>query len=155
MSILILDIDNCIAEDAWRVPLIRREERVNMFLRYDQYHLASQFDGAARNEDLFRRTKRIVLVTSRPALYRAITEWWLRAQGVPYSHLIMRANEDHRGSVDVKRDAVRRLLTRGDAVALAVDDREDVLAMYREEFGLRTECRAIHPVRSVTGVCSV
>lgn len=144
MRARILDIDGCIAHDAWRIPQIDWSTD-DLFKRYDAYHRLSPRDKAG-NIDLFLLVEEpIVVLTSRPVHYRALTAVWLKRNGCRYAALIMRNNDDHRRSTDVKRDQVRALPEYGvTAVSCAYDDRPEILRMYRDEFGFATELRALH-----------
>lgn len=74
----------------------------------------------------------VVLCTGRPESYRKITEDWLHNKGVMYHGLMMRPDE-RRFDPDylVKQDMLGKILeTR--AVHFAVDDRTQVVNMWRE-----------------------
>ena len=144
---ILLDIDNCIANDGGRIPHIRWYLE-DPFDRYDAYHQLSPWD-AVGNRDLFEgRAERIFMLTSRPLTYRVMTVEWLRRAGVAFEHLLMRNPHDHRSSLAVKRDQMRSLgeynLTLADVIG-AYDDRPEICAMYREH-GLRAEVHALHNV---------
>lgn len=115
---VILDLDNCCADDAWRIPQIDWTA-TDPDARYHVYHALGFYDGPAQ---LPERLKQLIdarcidqlhIVTSRPARYRQATESWLRANGVydiaPVVTLNMRPAFDHRPSPDVKRDAAATL----------------------------------------------
>ena len=148
MSYIILDIDGCIADDGWRIPAINWHA-TDPFKRYDEYHKLSYLDPAG-NHDLFKEQKHgILLLTSRPVAYRALTERWLKGVGVQWHALLMRNNPDHRPSSVVKHWQVLELWHYGVAlseITCAYDDRPEILSMYRDSFGLRTELRALHDV---------
>lgn len=147
---IILDIDNCIADDAWRIPRIRW--RMEGDARYHEYHQLAPFD-ALGNRHLFASEPEVLVLTGRPVAYRLITEEWLRRVGVRVKHLLMRNNDDPRPSAAVKRGQALWLRDYYDiplsAVRVAYDDREDICAAYRE-LGLRAECVAIHAVCAYT-----
>lgn len=144
---IILDLDNCIADDAWRIPRINWQKSVHTG-RYDDYHSLSGFDEIG-NTDLLATQNKIVIFTARPVAYHALTVEWLRRKGVDWKALIMRNNNDHRPSVDLKRQQLKWLIelydVPKDSIVAAYDDREDVVAMYREE-GIAAHVRSIHNV---------
>jgi hypothetical protein len=152
MSVIILDIDNCIADDKWRIPRInwQVEDPLN---RYHDYHSLSAFDNA-HNHDLYINTLcDIVIFTARPIMYRALTEEWLRRHGVGYQMLMMRDMEDHSPSTELKRKQLMALFNNtdikaGDIVG-AFDDRPDVVQMYKE-FGIPAAVRSVHEVCAYT-----
>jgi hypothetical protein len=146
MSAIILDLDNCIANDGWRIPMIDWQHKDPM-RRYHRYHCLAAFDEVG-NQHLFRETEHdIIIFTARPTLYRPITEEWLRRNNVFWKCLVMRNDNDHRPSVELKRTQLRWLpdLYGVDFqdIAAAHDDREDVVAMYKEH-GIPSFVSAIH-----------
>lgn len=142
---IILDLDNCIADDAHRVPAIRWTQRDN-FLRYHDYHLLAPWDAVANNDLFEGRRERIIIFTARPVLYRASTVEWLKRNRVPHEHIIMRNNHDHRRSTEVKRQMLRWLVENYDValeeVACAYDDRQEIVDMYLAA-GVPAERRAV------------
>ena len=144
---IIIDLDNCISNDAHRIPLINWREP-DQFKRYDRYHRMSTAD-VCHNRDLFEvREEKILVFTSRPVAHREITERWLERVGVPVHALLMRNDADFRSSVEVKRTQLSWLeaydVTLPEIVC-AYDDREAIITMYREH-GLPAELRKIHDV---------
>lgn len=152
MGVIILDIDNTIADDAWRIPHINWAKR-DPDARYHPYHLLSGFD-AAGNRHLFESDDHaIALFTARPTTYEPLTREWLRRNGVRHEWLLMRNPGDHRPSADLKLAQLAWLLTfygvhRSEIVG-AFDDRADVVAAYRAA-GLTAAQVAIHSVCAYT-----
>jgi len=146
MSAIILDLDNCIADDAWRIRYIDWSFE-DPLSRYHNYHLLAGFDRVG-NQELFTKTPHDVIVfTARPIMYRAITEEWLRRAGVVPAVLMMRDNNDHQHSRDLKRQQLLALLDNSaltiSDIDCAYDDRPDVIEMYRG-LGVNAEVRFIH-----------
>ena len=142
---IILDLDNCIADDEWRLPMIRWQHP-NVFMRFHDYHSLAAFDRV-HNEHLFReRSELILILTSRPVFYRAATEEWLRRNHVPFKYLLMRNNDDHRPSPALKAAQLLWLpeydVTLEQIVA-AYDDRAPIVEYYRS-VGLKAERHFIH-----------
>lgn len=142
---IILDIDNCIADDEWRIPHVDWK-RTDPMARYRKYHELSPWD-VVRNMVLYYHEPECLVLTARPVLYRIATEEWLRRAGVRALHLVMRNNDDHRPSLDVKRQQVRWLVehydVKLDSIRIAYDDRPEIVAMY-QSLGIPAEVRAIH-----------
>jgi hypothetical protein len=135
MNYVILDLDNCIADDGWRIPRIRWDRKDPME-RYHEYHSLAGFDTVA-NTDLFEfGDPAVIILTARPVLYRSITEEWLRRNRISYHHLIMRNNHDHRSSLDLKRHMLHWLPDMygvpWKSIVAAYDDRDDIVEMYRK-----------------------
>lgn len=135
IMITIFDLDNCISNDLHRLRHIDHS-KASAFDRYHNYHLLSAFDQFW-NTSVFRRHEvcgdRIVIATARPEHYRALTVGWFRRHNARLDLLLMRNDEDERGSVDVKRDFLLQIDTMFGLsnVSAAYDDRPDVIEMYK------------------------
>lgn len=155
MNTIIVDLDNCIADDSWRIPRINWQKR-DPLERYHDYHSLAAFDKLCNEDILFGAragVDQIVVFTARPTMYHAATEEWLRRNNVPFKHLIMRNNNDNRPSLELKRTMLHWLpelygVPWGSIVA-AYDDRPDVVEMYRKHH-LPGYVRAIHDVCAYT-----
>lgn len=149
---IILDLDNCIADDAWRIPRINWQ-KADPMERYHDYHSLSAWDRLSNSRVAHDPRTEFVIFTARPVLYRAITEEWLLRWGVVHKHLIMRNNNDHTPSVELKRKMLSWLPDHYhitfDQIIAAYDDRPDVVAMYRAE-GINAVTMAIHEVCAYT-----
>lgn len=143
---IILDLDNCISDDGWRIPHIRWDARGQE--RYHDYHLLAPFDELG-NAHLFanRAPASVAILTARPLSFRAATVEWLKRKRVPYTVLLMRPNADTRHGPAVKRDQLQWLFdyyeVTPESVECAYDDREDICAMYRAA-GVRAVQISIH-----------
>lgn len=153
MSIIILDLDNCIANDEWRIKEIDWEQE-NPTARYHNYHGLAAFDEPG-NTDLFNCLVQhdIVIFTARPMFYCAPTVEWLKRNGINFIALFMRENNDHTHSKELKRKFLNRLVHGAKVdpgqIACAYDDREDVVAMYKA-LGIPAEVRKIHDACAYT-----
>ena len=130
--IRILDIDNVLSDDEWRITLIHWDKSCPTE-RYHDYHLASAFDRAVNQRLLSEYSDRNILFTAMPERYRTLRAMWLNTNRLGYGQTLMRANDDHRPSDLIKRDMLFSLFSQGYThadVELACDDREDVLSMY-------------------------
>lgn len=149
---IILDLDNCIADDAWRIPRIDWTKKGDK--RYHNYHLLAPFDEMCNTSLFTARDCEIIIATARPRKYEAATIEWLRRNGVDYSLLLMRENNDITPSVQLKRSMAQYILNRSVAtkpsdILCAYDDRQDIVGMYRS-LGINAEVRAIHNVCAYT-----
>lgn len=140
--VVVLDLDNCCADDSWRIPHIDWSKTGDA--RYRIYHALSHLDdnGFEPIEKALRRMciepelARFVFLTSRPLEFRTITLRWL-SDHMPWkfntSDLIMRNPGDHRHSEEVKADQLRALFQHNgvERVDVAFDDRQQVLDAYR------------------------
>jgi hypothetical protein len=141
---IIVDLDNCISDDAWRLNQIKLHEK-NVVKRYHHYHMLSSFDRA-RNLELIDDNIPIVF-TARPEAYRTITEEWLYRNNVHPSYILMRAACETRTSPVLKSEMMRTLhVALGimpEDIALAIDDRQDVVDAYAA-MGVNARRVAIH-----------
>jgi len=158
MRTTICDIDNCLADDAWRIPKINWQKHGDE--RYHDYHLLSGFDEAVRATDGVDGNvlplwsgDRVIFMTARPVLYRAMTEFWLiKVAQVRGFELLMRPN-GHRGtSPDVKRMQLYWLLdpnnnygVKKEDIVMAYDDHQGVVDMYAS-YGIPATRHFIHSV---------
>lgn len=153
MSYIILDLDNCIADDEWRIPSIDWAQQ-DLNLRYNDYHALASFDEPG-NHDLWagRPEGSCVVITARPAMFRAPTLHWLKTHGVPVRHLLMRNDGEHTPSALMKAEKLDLLMLRYGIRAFdieaAYDDRADVVEMYRRS-GLVAHVRCIHKTCAMT-----
>lgn len=132
--LVFLDVDNCIAHDEWRRHFIKPADYFGD--RYHEYHLASAFDKVGNRHICTRPGSTTVLITAMPEHYRVLRELWLAANCIPYDELLMRRDGDRRNAVMVKRDLFEEHLVLNRATAqdaIAYDDRDDILAMYRSK----------------------
>ena len=146
MSIVILDLDNTISDDGWRIPKIKWDA-TNLFDRYHDYHGLGAYDNSA-NKHLFEDTPHeIVIFTARPTHYRAPTEEWLRINGIRPIAVVMRHTIDHSTSVDLKRKQLGWFCgaynKNVDDIVCAYDDLDDVISMYLAA-GLKAEKVIVH-----------
>lgn len=149
---VILDLDNCIADDSWRIPNINWHKS-NLMERYHDYHSLSAWDRLCNARIAHDPRYTRIIFTARPLLYRAITEEWLRRWAVHHEVLIMRNNDDHTPSVELKRSMLGWLPEHYgiafEDIAAAYDDRPDVVAMYNEA-GINGKILSVHDVCAYT-----
>lgn len=145
---IILDLDNCIANDGWRIPHIHWDTQ-DPVKRYHDYHSLAPWDNVG-NEDLWTdQPHAIIILTSRPETWRVQTEEWLRRNEIKHEVLLMRAENEYDPSWVVKQNQVLDLMMLGykipqDIIA-AFDDRPEVVAMYKS-IGIPAEVRSLHNV---------
>lgn len=143
---IILDIDNCIADDSWRIHLID-EKRQRIDDRYHAYHMLSLFDNA-HHRHVWEGRNDIIIMTSRPEIHEDLTTRWLLANGVQFELLIMRGNGDYRSTQYLKQRAAVDLRMAGHHIDHAYDDREDIVAAYQDA-GIPASVLKIHEGRKL------
>lgn len=73
----------------------------------------------------------IVIATGRMEWQRNATEQWLCSYQIPFARMLMRQNKDYRADNIIKEEILHRLLAEGKSIAFVVDDRDQVVAMWR------------------------
>lgn len=142
MSHIILDLDNCISDDEWRIDRINHHHP-DRFVRYHEYQLLAGFDKFKDNELIDWECK-IIISTARPEFYRSITHEWLKRNNINPIAIYMRPDQDYRPSAQLKASHLRHMMiTRINDIECAYDDREDVVEMYRK-FDVKAQLVKIH-----------
>ncbi|WP_341719829.1 hypothetical protein QQG74_09080 [Micromonospora sp. FIMYZ51] len=78
----------------------------------------------------------IILLSGRDEVCREQTVMWLDAQGVPFHELHMRGHKDNRKDSIIKAELYRTHIEGRYATAFVIDDRDQVVQMWRRELGL-------------------
>lgn len=136
--IRLIDLDNCISDDGWRMQYLRDKD-------YHGYHSRSIYDQPANLHILKGdHDDRNIIITARSERYRYETILWLSEHVIQYEALLMRADKDSAPSPEVKCELLRQYFARNrisaDWVRCAFDDRVDILKAYRA-MGIRNTKR--------------
>ncbi len=130
---VIVDVDGVIADAShrqWYLDGARRDWRGFFEACVDD----PPIDAVIRLVALFDPDVVVVLLTARPYYVTDQTETWLRANGVRWDLLVLRARADERtSSVPFKRRIVGELRQAGFDLELAIDDDINNVGMYHEE----------------------
>ncbi len=73
----------------------------------------------------------IIIVTGRNEKFRPVTETWLTWNEISFERLLMRADNDSRADHIIKEEILDTLLNEGKDIAFTVDDRQQVVDMWR------------------------
>jgi len=71
------------------------------------------------------------IVTGRNERFRALTEQWLVWNEIPFNRVTMRADKDNRADHIIKEEILSSFLDEGQDILFAVDDRQQVVDMWR------------------------
>jgi phosphoglycolate phosphatase-like HAD superfamily hydrolase len=82
----------------------------------------------------------LILVTGRNESSRKITEQWLIWNEIPFSRLMMRADRDNRADHLIKAEILDQLIGEGCRIAFTVDDRQQVVDMWRRRGIMCLQC---------------
>lgn len=144
---VIWDLDNCLSDDGWRIRFIDWHKPVET--RWTNYHRMCFRDAPGNHAEFFEAVKlglAPMFITGRPESARALTMAWLSHHfDIRSPMLLMRGNEDHRPSVDVKLELLTGALQRAKGrPRLAYDDKPDIVQMYRDVFDIDAQVLRIH-----------
>ena len=139
MKLQIVDLDGCISDDRWRRHLILPAPVQNNS-HFEEYHRLGHADNSVNLHEIVPEVP-IVIITTRPLTYYTATLRWVVAaiQSQPHA-IIMRNPNDHRPSLEIKREQVQwlwdpNMVYGADGpheIISAIDDQEKIVAMYRE-----------------------
>jgi len=132
-KIVLCDIDHTVSNAFWRDDMIGGPGG------WDAYHAASKDDEPIHDVVNMINAMRaggmyIVGITARPEKWRKLTMELLVKHGAMFDELLMRPDEAYHPAAEIKlKLAAERFGERfKDEVALIIDDREDVVAAFRE-----------------------
>jgi len=74
---------------------------------------------------------KIEIVTGRNERFRAVTEKWFTWNEIPFANITMRPDKDFRPDNILKEEIMHGLLAHGHSIAFVVDDRKQVVDMWR------------------------
>lgn len=122
---VICDIDGTIAHMGERTP-------------YD-WHKVGTDNPDKIVIDLLRRfdDRVIILLSGRDSICRPETVKWLSENKVPFNYLFMRPENDNRKDNIVKRELFDNHIRNNFNVEFVLDDRNQVVSMWRNEIGLK------------------
>lgn len=82
----------------------------------------------------------ILITSGRPEGTRVATVDWLHAHAIPFHELFMRGHDDFRPDFVVKREILNDMRLAGFRPTIAIDDRDQVVRMWREEGIICLQC---------------
>ncbi|QWS68231.1 polynucleotide kinase [Gordonia phage VanLee] len=142
---LIVDIDGTLARRGDRGPY--DYERVGDDTPH--WPVVNLVKDLHRYHNIVTNQRLVIFVLSgRPNTCIAQTSAWLERYHIPYDHLIMRDPADvtregnMRPDVEIKRDMYHQFIAPGHEVLFVLDDRDSVVAMWRE---LGLTCMQVAP----------
>jgi FMN phosphatase YigB (HAD superfamily) len=129
-SVVVCDLDGTLCDTTHRNHFLLQDPKP-----WDQFYLACIDDvpinpiiqtlWALRDQDFV-----VVLMSGRGSVARERTIFWLDQHDIPYDHLYMRGEGDHRPDHVLKREWALELGP--DAILTVFEDRKAVVEMWRE-----------------------
>ncbi|MBI2519565.1 MAG: hypothetical protein HYV97_04085 [Bdellovibrio sp.] len=135
-KIIIIDIDGTLANIEHRVPHVRGE-RKNWNEFNKNFHKdilnkwCAELIGAMQAQGVGT-----LLLTGRGERYRSPTEEWLAVHGINFERLFMRKSKDRREDAVIKKEIYLEHIKPLYDVLFVVEDRLNVVKMWREQLGL-------------------
>ena len=136
--IILCDIDGTLATIGDRAKILEKDKLTEK--EYDEFNDQSGSSSCIQDiANIIRNLKdaetKIYLITAREKKWKKITQHWLRLNEIPYDNLLMRNDGDKNSDADVKLKIVKEYVN-PKRVWFVLEDRDDVVQMYREDLGL-------------------
>ena len=136
--IILCDIDGTLATIGDRAKILEKDKLTEK--EYDEFNAQSESSSCIEDiANIVRNLKdaetKIYLITAREKKWKKITQSWLKLNEIPYDNLLMRNDGDKNSDADVKLKIVKEYVI-PKRVWFVLEDRDDVVQMYREELGL-------------------
>lgn len=135
MRNIIFDIDGTLSDPSHRLHYLENKD-------WDSFYNACDNDPPVKHliylvQEL-NKDHCIYIFTGRPERTREKTQKWLLDNGVNYDKLFMRKDDDHRPDYEIKAEMLEALSL---PIWFAVDDRDQVVNMYRDKGILCLQCK--------------
>ena len=136
--IILCDIDGTLATIGVRAKILEKDKLTEK--EYDEFNAQSESSSCIEDiANIVRNLKdaetKIYLITAREKKWKKITQSWLKLNEIPYDNLLMRNDGDKNSDADVKLKIVKEYVN-PKRVWFVLEDRDDVVQMYREDLGL-------------------
>jgi hypothetical protein len=127
-KIVIVDIDHTVSDAEWRDQLIGR---------WDEYYREQDYDRPIQFVKnlvcaCYAAGAEIIAVTARPVKYLQATIRWMTQHDLPVETVLMRPDDDHRSSPEVKCWIIRENFPDLSRIEFVLEDRDDCVAAYRQ-----------------------
>lgn len=132
MKTILFDLDGTIANiDHRRVHLEKDVPDWKSF--NDELHNDIPNEPIVELYKTLWETKRfeIIIVTGRMEGARKITEEWLKSNSIPFERIVMRPDKDFRPDHEIKKEILAKFKAENKDILFAVDDRQQVVNMWR------------------------
>lgn len=125
----VFDLDGTLACGKHRLHLLPTKDTTHRTEAWDSFNLAAGGDAPILDNirlmnELFQFGKRIIILSGRCDVAKAITEKWLWEHGCNFNQLIMSPAADHRRDIEFKEEKLREIGL--DRIVACFDDLEHV-----------------------------
>tara|TARA_B100001996_G_scaffold382690_1_gene375269 strand:+ start:2041 stop:2517 length:477 start_codon:yes stop_codon:yes gene_type:complete len=130
-DVVIFDLDGVISNASHRQHFLKNVEK-----DWDGFFSACTDDppieSGVRLINIVSKLNGTIILTARPVSIQSKTLDWLSRHGVSWNALIMRSNQDHLGSAEMKFAAVTEILDASLNPLLVFDDDPKNIAMFEK-----------------------
>ena len=125
----IFDLDGTLSDGRHRLHLLPSKDTAHRTEAWDAFNLAADkdlpfVDNIRLMNELFQFGKKIIILTGRGDVAKAVTEKWLWEHGCNFNQLIMRPADDHRRDIEFKEAKLKFIGL--DRIVACFDDLEHV-----------------------------
>lgn len=158
MRAVIFDMDGTISDPCGRIHHLDGEKDWRSF--HDGMEDDEPIEAIAQLVRILHRAAEtgdgvdaVIIVTARhdDPKYRQMTIDWLEVHDIPYHALYMRRDTDTRPDHVVKADILQRIMDDGYVPTLAIDDRPEVVRMWRAHGIMTLQCAPDAPSSAHAG----
>lgn len=133
LKTILFDIDGTIADIGHRRPFLTQETPDwKSFNKHMGQDIPNEPIVALYRSLWNSKSFELILVSGRNEKYRKITEQWLVWNEIPFERLLMRLDDDNRADYLIKKEILDKLISEGKNIEFAVDDRQQVVDMWRQ-----------------------
>ena len=131
-EVIIFDLDGVISDAAHRQHFLKGTER-----DWDGFFSACTDDppiiSGVKLINVLNKYHKTIILTARPSSVQSKTVHWLKRHSVVSDVLIMRSDDDHRQSSEMKLTALNQIRDAGYDPVLVFDDDPKNIAMFLEQ----------------------
>jgi len=131
-EVIIFDLDGVISDAAHRQHFLKGTER-----DWDGFFSACTEDppiiSGVKLINVLNKYHKTIILTARPSSVQSKTVHWLKRHSVVSDVLIMRSDDDHRQSSEMKLTALNQIRDAGYDPVLVFDDDPKNIAMFLEQ----------------------
>ncbi|MEC7578895.1 MAG: HAD family acid phosphatase [Actinomycetota bacterium] len=131
-EVVIFDLDGVISDAAHRQHFLKGTER-----DWDGFFSACTEDppiiSGVKLINVLNKYHKTIILTARPSSVQSKTVHWLKRHSVVWDVLIMRSDDDHRQSSEMKLTALNQIRDAGYDPVLVFDDDPKNIAMFLEQ----------------------